>query len=353
VNKPVLYIHVGSHKTGTTAIQQAMRAARDELRQQGVCWPVLRSKPEHSKLAHSKLVRVVYAEGLVARAQSRWLAARVRWQARGLRTTVLSSEKIYRVGYEFFEGVAQDTPENRGRRVAFLQRLRALFADHFDIKVLLYLRRVDEFAESMYKEQLFRKPYTGRFRFEDFLAEQRALFNYGDQVQELQQYLGPVSLQSYDAARKAGLVEHFCALVGVTPPRQPGPGERVRRSASNTAALFLNRLAEERSLTRADRLQVQEFSLSGRMLEPADGARSLWPSRESLESFMQQYRNPALDHLFPAVDWDHLRFGGMESSEYQSNLAAFEEWRRSGGGELLASRPGTSEPHVPDGGLPE
>ena len=345
VKRPVLYLHVGSHKTGTTAIQQAMRAARQELRRQGVCWPVLRSNPAHSKLAHSKLVRAVYAQGPIAGLQARWLAARVRWQARGTAATVLSSEKIYRIGYEFFEEEDQDTPANRERRIAFLHRLRALFEDHYDIRVLLYLRRVDEFAESMYKELLFRKPYTGRFRFDDFLTRQAALFNYGDQAQELRQHLGPVSLQSYDAARKAGLVEHFCGLVGVTLPASFKSDERIRRSASNTAALFLDRLAGERSLTRADREQVLEFSLSGRMPESRDGTRSLWPSRESLESFLQRHRDPALDHLFPGIDWDDMSFGGMNDSEYRANLAAFEEWRVGCAREIRGSRTGTVGPH--------
>jgi len=344
VNKPVLYIHAGSHKTGTTAIQQALRAAKDELRRQGVCWPVLSSGPAHSKLQHSKLVRVVYADGLRARLQARWLASRVRRQARGTKATILSSEKIYRIGYEFFENSDQDTPAKRERRIAFLRRLRALFADDYDIRVLLYLRRVDEFAESLYKEQLFRKPYTGRFLFEDFLREQKALFDYGAQARELGEHLGPVSLQSYDAARRAGLIEHFCGLIGVAPPAQPRPGERVRQSATNTAALLLDRLAAERALTHADRLQVLEFSLSGRMPEPGGKPRSLWPSRESLEAFMRQYRDPALDHLFPAVDWDALQFGAMGDLEYRSALAAFEEWRRSRADAAPGSRSGAAGP---------
>jgi len=329
VNKPVLYIHAGSHKTGTTAIQQAMRAARGELRRQGVCWPVLRSNPEHSKLAHSKLVRVAYAEGLRHRVHERWLVGRLRWQGRGCTKTIFSSEKIYRIGYEFFEHAEQDTPGKRERRVRCLRRLRTLFEDHFDIRVLLYLRRVDEFAESMYKELQFRKPYAGSFRFEDFLVQQRALFRYADQVQELQQYLGPVSLQSYDEARRRGLVEHFCGLVGVTLPARLQSGSRVRRSASNTASLFLNRLAEERPIALEDRLEVLEFSLSGRLPEPEGGVRSLWPSRASLESFLQQHREPALDHLFPAIEWGEMRFDGMSDREFEANRSAFEDWRRA------------------------
>ena len=345
MSRPVLYIHAGSHKTGTTAIQQALLAATRELRSQGVCWPVLRTNLAPTK-AHSKLVRLVYADDPLSRLRGRWLASSVRRQARGMATTVLSSEKIYRIGYEFFENAEQDTPRKRERRISFLRRLRGLFADHFDVRVLLYLRRVDDFAESMYKELLFRKPYAGRFLFERFLVEQRALFDFGGQIRELQANLGPVSVHSYHAACAVGLVEHFCGLIGARLPAQPRHGARVRQSASNTAALFLERLSAERALTRADRLQVLEFSVSGRM--PSTGNRSLWPTRESLESFMRQNHSPELDGLFPAIDWGALQFGPLDDREFQASLAAFEDWRRnaapSGAGSAGETPPGTGTP---------
>ena len=344
MSRPVLYIHAGSHKTGTTAIQQALLAAAQELRSQGVCWPILRTNLAPAK-AHSKLVRLVYADDPLSRLRGHWLASSVRRQARGAATTVLSSEKIYRIGYEFFENAEQDTPGNRERRIAFLRRLRGLFAEQFDVRVLLYLRRVDDFAESMYKELLFRKPYAGRFLFERFLVEQRALFDFGAQIRELQANLGPVSVHSYHAACEVGLVEHFCGLIGATLPAQPGRGPRVRRSASNTAALFLERLSAERALTHADRLLVLEFSVSGQMPSTGSGSRSLWPTRESLESFMRQNCSPELDGLFPAIDWGALRFGPLDDREFQASLAAFEDWRRnaasSGAGSAGKASPDT------------
>ena len=38
-NKPVLYLHVGMHKTGTTAIQAAMYASRRQLARRGIYYP--------------------------------------------------------------------------------------------------------------------------------------------------------------------------------------------------------------------------------------------------------------------------------------------------------------------------
>ncbi|HQR23638.1 MAG TPA: hypothetical protein PL152_06700 [Steroidobacteraceae bacterium] len=322
MSKPTLYYHVGSHKTGTTAIQQTLLAAAPDLRRQGICWPVL-----GPSRAHSRLVRAAYAWGLQGRVKANWLAARVRWQSRGMRATVLSSEKIYRIGYEFFEQAVQDTPGNRARRIAVLHRLRDLFSDDFDVRVLLYLRRLDEFAESMFKELLFRKPYAGRFLFDDFLAEQAMLFDYAGQARELEQHLGPVSLLSYDAARRSGLIAHFCAQIGAASPRSADADPRVRRSASNTAALFLERLAGERAVSHADRLRLLDYTLAGGLPDPPGRMRSLWASRDALEAFMQRYRDPALDHLFPAIDWDRVQFGPLGDAEFQACRAAFDAWR--------------------------
>lgn len=324
MTKPTLFIHAGSHKTGTTAIQETLHAAAAGLRLQGVCWPVL-----GPSRGHSRLVRAIHAGDWRSRIKAQWLAARIRRQARGLPKVVLSSEKIYRIGYEFFEQSAQNTPANRARRIEVLGNLRALFADQFDIRVLLYLRRVDEFAESMYKELLFRKPYSGRFLFDSFLAEQAQLFDYRDQVEELRQCLGPVSLLSYDAARRTGLIAHFCAQLGATAPAVANLDRRVRLSASNTAAMFLDRLAAERHLTHDDRLRLLDFALAGGLPDPEGATRSLWPSRAALEEFMARHSAHELDDLFPTVDYERMHFDPIDEREFRIKLAEFDDWSRT------------------------
>lgn len=320
-----MYLHAGSHKTGTTALQEILGSATGELKQQGICWPLL-----PSNLAHHRLVRAVYGEFLFSGLETRKLVRRIRRQSRGCHTVVLSSEKIYRMGYEFFENAEQFTEENQQKRLAFLRRLRGLFAGEFDLSVILYLRRVDEFAESMYKELLFRKKYTGEFRFDDFLVEQRALFRYDEQIRELEQNLAPVSVYAYEAVRKGGLVEHFCSLVGAKTPARVPTDARIRLSASNTGALFLARLAGRRALEQADRRRVLAFCLSDDWHEEAGRKRSLWPTRQALEQFMQTYRSPRVSELWPPVDLDAIEFGPMQEDEFERYRDAFEQWNRRG-----------------------
>ena len=243
--KPVLFVHAGSQKTGTTAIQQTLGAARGELRRQGICWPELGSSPVHHKSAQS-----LHDRGLLARLDAAWMTRRIRRQSQGCRATVLSSERLYRIGYDLIGNEPQDSATRRRRRSEVLGRLRALFADDFDIRVILYLLRVDVFAESMFKELLFRKDYRGRYLFARFLEEQDVLFRYDTRIREFEDCLGPVSVHCYDALKGTAVVPHFCSLIGATPPGSAASDARIRRSASNAGAWFLLQLAEQRDRPR-------------------------------------------------------------------------------------------------------
>lgn len=323
-NTPVLFIHAGSHKTGTTAIQQTLGAARGELRRQGICWPQLGSSP-----VHHKFVQSLHDRGLRARLQAAWMTGRIRRQSRGCRATVLSSERLYRIGYDLIGHEPQDSDARRRRRIEVLGRLRALFADDFDIRVILYLRRVDLFAESMFKELLFRKDYRGRYQFARFLEEQDVLFRYDARIREFEDCLGPVSAHSYDAVEGAGVVPHFCSLIGATLPGGATPDARTRRSASNAGAWFLLRLAEQRDLSAPERRRVLEFCLSDAWPEPQGAPRSLWPSAAAHAAFLGAHRSATLDPLLPAVDDAPLEYGPLPEAQFERCREAWEHWSRS------------------------
>jgi len=324
-NKPVLFIHAGSHKTGTTAIQQTLGAVRGELRRQGICWPRLGSSP-----VHHKFVQSLHDRGLLAPLNAGWMTGRIRRQSQGCRATVLSSERLYRIGYYLFGDGPQDSDARRRRRTEVLGRLRALFAGDFDIRVILYLRRVDVFAESMYKELLFRKDYRGRYPFARFLEQQDVLFCYDARIREFEDCLGPISVHAYDALKGAGVVPHFCSLIGATPPGLVASDARIRRSASNAGAWFLLGLAEQRDLSPSDRRHVLEFCLSDAWPEPQGAPRSLWPSAAARSGFLDAHRSATLEPLLPAVDVGPLEYGPLPEAQFDLCRDAWERWSRSG-----------------------
>lgn len=324
-DNPVLFIHAGSHKTGTTAIQQTLGAVRGELKRQGICWPRLGSSP-----VHHKFVQALHDRGPFARLNAAWMTGRIRRQSRGCRATVLSSERLYRIGYVLFGNEPQDSDANRRRRTEVLGRLRALFAGDFDIRVILYLRRVDVFAESMYKELLFRKDYPGRYLFARFLEQQDVLFRYDTRIHEFEDCLGPVSVHAYDALQGAGVVPHFCSLIGANPPAPVASYARIRRSASNAGAWFLLWLSEQRDLSPSDRRRVLEFCLSDAWPEPQGAPRSLWPSAASHSAFLSAHQSAKLEPLLPAVGAVPLAYGPLPEAQLERCRDGWERWSRSG-----------------------
>lgn len=321
MDRPVLYVHAGSHKTGTTAIQRALAASAAELREQGVCWPRLGSSPHHHRL-----VQAMYAGGRLARWRSRLMVRRIVRQSRGCRTTVLSSEQLYRVGFAI-PGIDPSGDGATGRnRSEVLAALRESFGDLFDIRVVLYLRRVDEFAESFFKEILFRKELPTLPTFESFIEQQSVLFDYDARVAEFETQLGPVHAYDYDAARRKGLLVHFCSSIGIRAPEVPATAAPVRPSPSDAAARFVLQLGQARELSRADRLKLLDFALSSAWPEPAGVRYSLWASRHAHANFVAAYGAPRHGPA-ASLPAPHDRvYGPMEPGQFERCRQSYESW---------------------------
>jgi len=52
-----MFIHAGTHKTGTTAIQLAMHSAREHLQEHGIYWPEI-----NQKFNHHNFIRYIHTE---------------------------------------------------------------------------------------------------------------------------------------------------------------------------------------------------------------------------------------------------------------------------------------------------
>ncbi|WP_300319010.1 hypothetical protein [Idiomarina sp.] len=147
MEKPKLYLHVGSHKTGTSAIQQFCFKNKGTLREQGFFYPTYeplsnKFKGGHHSIAHaiaddSRLLNVDEATSLVTL-----------WRHFCLRNgcaLFVSAEAMYR--QTLGEG------KHSERREKYLERLAELF-NGFDITVLIVFRRPDDYVRSWYQERV-------------------------------------------------------------------------------------------------------------------------------------------------------------------------------------------------------
>lgn len=82
-------LHIGPHKTGTTSIQGALFAAKDQLLEHGVEWPAASRHPMDAVLAACARPGMMGDRGP---SEKQWLQLVDRVQAAGDRTAVVSSE---------------------------------------------------------------------------------------------------------------------------------------------------------------------------------------------------------------------------------------------------------------------
>jgi glycosyltransferase involved in cell wall biosynthesis len=131
-NKPKLILHIGSSKSGSTFLQHFCDLNRSQLLEQGIWYPEFgqfwqEARP-HKQAGHSKFIQAAQKKDL-SLLQRLGCASKLFDQP--IHTILLSSEAFF----------LMDRP---ARLIKYL--------DGFDVSVLVYLRRQDEWANSQYCE---------------------------------------------------------------------------------------------------------------------------------------------------------------------------------------------------------
>lgn len=154
----VVYLHIGTHKTGTTAIQKTLYAARSELLKQGYFYPIRHFRwAAHHELAWSLGVDNSLRDlGLDQAAL--WRDTLNGFDASGVSRMILSSEDFL-----FLEQLEQ------------LEQLRSHLRD-YRVEVIVYLRRQDRALVSTYNQHVYMKD----IRFADDIFQFYAYHNFAE-----------------------------------------------------------------------------------------------------------------------------------------------------------------------------
>lgn len=133
--KKKLFLHIGTNKTGTSAIQRFCNENREKLKSHGVLYPIAGCSGEaHYSLSHAlgfALRRAEYLEREAAETASIAKALAHEVAASRARTVLISCENFV-----------------LPRPLAPVKQ----FFDQFDVKIVLYLRRHDHWWESVYNQ---------------------------------------------------------------------------------------------------------------------------------------------------------------------------------------------------------
>lgn len=288
-----ILLHIGTEKTGSTAIQSALAAARPLLPAHGFALPESPGLPAHQMLAvHAAdperlggLWHLV-PEGRLEEARARFaeaFAAEMAALPASVHSVILTSEHLH----------------SRVTSEAAIARLAALLAPHAArIEVLCWLRRQDRLAVSAYSTAL-RNGAAGRAMFPTHPAQLERYFDYdaltrrwaavfGEDAIRLRIH-GPGEPAEADAARDA--FDAFGLPAALLPPAP----ERLNR-ASRAEDLVLLRAANEamERLALARGLPPDAFAALRerlrRHVHAAPPGHGLRPSRAEAMAFLDRFR---------------------------------------------------------------
>ena len=202
-------VHVGTHKTGSTALQSFCARNRDAIADQGILYP---SQPVrwggHHQLAWSLGIKHPHAEDISA--SEAFGGVFVEAAQRDCQTVLVSSED-----FEFL-------PDPQVLRDAL---------GSLDARVVLYLRKQDDYLVSEYNQHV--RMYVTRFAgsIDEFYAAHdfRPRFDYTRLVGKWAKVFEQVKPRPFDGlkARDTTIFEDFCETVGIAwsdsfvlPPRE-------------------------------------------------------------------------------------------------------------------------------------
>lgn len=318
-----LVLHVGTHKTGTTAIQAYMSQCRADLAAQGILYPSLRPGLWKEMAGHHKMAQAISRFSIIDRARLRRYRAWIDRTRSRFRVTVLSAEPIYR--HVVGEVAPGDTQGWFLAHRVYLQRLVA-WLDGFQVRPVVYFRQPDEFAASVFKEHVVRRLLRGGERnFKTFVAATAQYYDYSEHIDALRDAFGCVVVRDYDAARQRGLQADFAAQLGAK-DLPPPAHTAVRSSPGNKATLWL--AAQPEGGSRRDYYRRVLFAVRAASDEPFSEPEptTLWADAVTFSNFVERHRT-AWDLPFLSMPaWRDLSPALWTTDDQASADAAFRDW---------------------------
>jgi hypothetical protein len=262
-----LIIHIGTHKTGTTAIQEFLYKNNNILSQNSMCFfePVkVDDFALHHNLCLGLLDEMLHSCGIDYKIKwhntakyfddiESYFADLSRYMAEmKLDTAVISSEGFFSTAKIFCNGLISDFPrlltdeEAYNVDKAIITRLRKLTKD-FSARVVVYLRRQDEHFESLYSHYLKSLPFSQVKSPKDYLDSNPHEYHYDKELTIWAEVFGQSAIDPYvydDELAKKGIVHHFIQKVlmlrgDIGEVTEPRPNLRLQRGVLE----FVNKLA--------------------------------------------------------------------------------------------------------------
>jgi hypothetical protein len=209
-------VHIGIHKTGTTSIQKFAAQHRLEFRKRGLWYPDFQDVGLPPHYAHHHLAISLGGNGRFSQDEIKMFVDHVQANKRVDETVLYSAEPFYRMLSPEVEGTPEAAPTDDNywaQRDAYTAKMRELFPQD-DVRILICLRRQDDFARSLYQERIKVTRYTSSF--DEFIDSERPLFDFYRQVVMYARHFPRVEVVRFqDLVRDGDLNAAFFGLMGV------------------------------------------------------------------------------------------------------------------------------------------
>jgi len=197
MHKNKLILHIGTHKTGTTSIQNVLESSKDKLKDFGFLYPQTNREPWPNLTKHCSVFEAaINNDTSVAEYERKILLDE--FNDSNCHTMILSEEglsKNEKCFSDFFKTFKKD----------------------FEISVICYLRRQDFFIESMYN-QFVREAKRESRTITQFvgLNKMQDWMNYYEMIEKWKNIADHIMIRNFDEELKTkGLLNSFSSLAGL------------------------------------------------------------------------------------------------------------------------------------------
>lgn len=245
-----IHLHIGTHKTGTTAIQRQLKRNREALKKIGIWYPsegeLLPGRGDG--IPHRNIARSLDN----CRGQKPYSMDELRIIVRSLLNTaphyehtIISSEALWRIGFAHVPDL-YPSEELWLRKQSNVAKIRRLFQDA-DVRVTVVLRERGAYIQSGYSEFVLATLY--KFGIQHFIRSYGHSWDYGRHLQVWGSQF-PVQAHSYEELCQSGqlplaFLRRLCG--SHLPDDSLAPDKKPRVNLSDPLAciafkLFLNQL---------------------------------------------------------------------------------------------------------------
>ncbi|MCO1335738.1 hypothetical protein MO867_15485 [Microbulbifer sp. OS29] len=283
----IIYIHAGLHKTGTTAIQNYAYKYRKILSEKGILYPLIYRSIFRADKAHHHFAHTFSSQKIsppISDAKKLIYSWTTKARRRGL-NLLLSAEPFCRHTYK-----ANDSTWIKAR-YDYLERLASILPIE-QIRIILTLRRQDDFVQSLYKENVMKGlTPAAKMDFKEFTLEaQKRNLRFHENILAFKKFFPNVQILIYEQLRNGDLPVNFFRALGIS--GLPNSEGAIRVSLTNQE-VALKRALNHQVCSKEQNNQLLKWLKSPytqniiKNLIPK--IPSLWISQEERETFLKQY----------------------------------------------------------------